>query len=270
MSLSNFEIVDEPPVYNKLGVPAKWIFHFFPDFPPVGLPVPQWSRKQRVDFLISHSITVTPYRLTNFSLLEAVQLYYYYPRFFPPDLYLYLAGNVWSSREYRSDRHAATEYQAVVEQEDPEEPMDWKIVPEWIQKYLPNYPYPRGLPEYWDAKTLSDFLKAWNVDGLIELFERLDTEREFLELGFDDQLEDFPTVVPVHIRNVALNMEYVDEMEMLNVDERTAWYGARAANQVGDMARIGFHFIEVASHDMTHHECIEMAVHFGKMFYNLS
>ena len=146
-----------PTHMEYVGTMYAWVTMFFPNFPPLGLPIQIWSREQMIDFLLAHGVEVHPIAINAEFIFAYLRNHYFYPRVYPPELFIHLPGSPFHGESYLPNR-----YDFFVP--NPQVLTDGR--PEWIELYCPNYPNEDNLdPAEWTPAQKTDFLSAWGIAG---------------------------------------------------------------------------------------------------------
>ena len=212
--MSLFFVVPPRNEALMVGTMAEWTRDFFPHFPPTGLAVASWDRKQRVDFVLCQSMTVHPYHLSDSFLEGFLRDHTFYPTFYPPDLQVYLPGGSHHGQVYHPDRYNTS---AFVDPNTMEEGR-----PEWLQHHLPDFPRRanRNTAE-WSQANRDAFLKAWDLENMSDATTLLSDSLHF----------PYPQRVPESIRHEATTEIKLMEEEKWNDIQRLQFEVVRTLNE---------------------------------------
>ena len=242
-----FDIVSPASQDTHVGCLLGWVRLSFPHFPAHGLPVQLWTRKQRIDFLLAHSMTVTPVRLTDFFLLEFIKGVYYYPRVYPPDLHQYLRDGNFQWENYRPKRYDEASFVKPSALDTGR--------PEWIEYYLPAYPKINDrFPSNWNVAQKRAFFEAWDLPKLADLLDG-----DTISRGFRSLLHVYPTQVPADIEGQDVDEAYTFEQQQGTPIQNAAMNQARGANLHGRPPH-NLSSVRTARH------FAERSVRYGKLF----
>lgn len=150
--------------YSQVGRRFRWLDVFFPDHPFPWEPVENWTDKNRVDFLLAHSIEPCPMFLSNYCLRKIIGNMYFYPRVYPADMQDYLPEGMWSRYTYRAERHSGTFLGETLNSGNVTNNEGPTSLPLWVRHHFPSYPTSHR-PSEWTREMTESFLVAWGYAG---------------------------------------------------------------------------------------------------------